>query len=223
MLPFARMLQYGGVVRRNTIISYFEDYTSSTVKVSGSALYDPSPFFYTNGYNAVRFMAAPSKIEIGTGGIPAALVIGDSTDFVIQGYVYLTGTSTQMLIGNLINGTGTGSFWVTLNNTFGVSSQISLDGYSTTGAVQRFRFGTTGSTKIPTDTWVHIKLERVGTNLSFYIDNVQVGASQSMTLGFMNTSSNILCIGSSVDNTYQLLGAIDSFTMSTSSSTGDII
>lgn len=107
----------------------------------------------------------------------------------------------------------------TLNNTYQVQSQISIDGFSTTGAVQRFRFGTTGTTKIPTDRWVKVKLERVGTALSFYIDDVQIGASQTMTLGFQNTSQNIMKIGTSSDNLYQILGAIDSLTMSTSTST----
>lgn len=206
-------------VRTNTIISYLQDYTAVPITVQGTPgniLYEPSTLYYTDGYNAIRILSATSYVQIGTGGLPLSLRIGNNTNFTIETYVYLTGNTTQMLIGNLVNATGTGDYWITLNNTFQVSSQISLDGYSTTGSVQRFRFGTTaGSTTIPINTWVKIKLERIGSLLSFYLNDVQVGSSQTMTLGFSSTSSNILKIGNSTDNVYQLLGAIDSFVIST--------
>ncbi len=219
MLPFP-IISKTEVLKVNTIIQYLQEYTSVPITVVGAEtdiLYDPSPFYYTDGYNAIRIIRPTSYVQIGTGGVPSAFQINNNTNFKIETSVYLTGTSTQMLIGNLINGTGTGSYWITLNNTYQVPSQISLDGYSTTGAVQRFRFGTSGSTKMPTDQWVKIKLERVGSLLSFFINDVQIGASQTMTLGFQNTSGNVMKLGSSTDNTYQLLGAIDSFVMSTSS------
>lgn len=217
MLPFP-IISNNNVVKTNTIIKYLKDTTGLTVSVVGGAniLYNPSPFYYTDGYNAVRYIAGTSYIQVGSGGVPAPFQIGDSTNFKIETYLYLTGSTTQMLIGNLNNNLGTGSYWLTLNNTYQVQSQISLDGYSTTGAVQRFRFGTTaGSTTLPKDTWIKIKLERVGTLLSFYINDIQVGASQTMNLGF-NPSGNTYRIGLSSDGAYQLLGAIDSFVISTS-------
>lgn len=222
MIPFARLLKYGNniITHTNTIIKYLKDYTSVSVSVVGSAaeiLYEPSPFYNADagstGWDAIRFLSGTPSVQIGAGGVPLALEIGDSTDFVIESYLYLSSTSVQMLIGNLSNSAGTGSYWLTLNNTFGVQSQVSLDGTSTSGTIQRFRFGTTGDVKLPVDRWIHIKLQRIGSSLSFYLDGVQVGASQVMTMGFRNVSTNVMRIGCSSDSAYPLRGAIDSFRM----------
>lgn len=216
MLPFP-IVSNTTVPKTNTIIKYLKTATGSDVTVAGGTniSYNPSTLYYTDEYNAIRFIANPSYLQMAGSGVPPAFQIGNSTNFKIETYVYLTGTSSQMLVGNLLNGSGTGSYWVTLNNTFQVPSQISLDGYGTNGSVLRYRFGTSGSTQIPVNTWLKIKLERVGTLLSFYINDTQVGASQTMTYGF-NNHGNAYRIGASTDGVYQLVGAIDSFRISTS-------
>lgn len=215
MIPFVRMLKYGGTPYRNAneIISAIQNQMKNFVILSSTseASLDLSPSnFVTYRNNAIQF-AVPGYIQLSTSGVPLVYQILNSTDFVIESNVYLTSTATQILVGNLNNNSGTGSYWVTLNNVFGAASQISIDGYSTTGAVQRFRFGV-GSTKLPVNTWFKIKLQRVGTNLSFWLNDVQVGASQTMTLGFAS-SGNALRIGNSTDGAIPLIGIIDNYRM----------
>ncbi len=215
MIPFARMVKYGGTPYRNTneIISVIQNQMKDFVILSSSSeeSLDLSPSnFVTSRNNAIQF-AVSGYIQLSTSGVPMVYQILDSTDFVIESNVYLTSTATQILVGNLNNNVGTGSYWVTLNNVFGTASQISIDGYSTTGSVQRFRFGV-GSTKLPVNTWFKIKLQRVGTNLSFWLNDVQVGASQTMTLGFA-ASGNALRIGNSTDGAIPLIGIIDNYRM----------
>ena len=213
MIPFSRMVQYGGTPYRNIneIISVIQNQIKDFVLLSSTnpVNLNLSPTnFATSSNNAIQFSTA-GYIQFGTSGVPLVYKILDSTDFVIQSNIYLTSTATQLLVGNLNNGSGTGSYWLTLNNVFGSASMISLDGYSTTGAVQRFRFGV-GSTKLPINTWVNIKLERIGTNLSFYMNGTQVGASQVMNLGFAGTANNMR-IGNSTDNAIPFIGYIDNF------------
>ena len=146
-------------------------------------------------------------IKIGD-GLPVSTRIGNTTNFYIDSYIKLRSTAPQILVGNLKNSDGTGSYWVTLNNTFQVASQISIDGYDTTGVVQRFRFGT-GT--LPINTWLHLRLERVGTQLKFFINGAQVGATQTMTKGFGGSAANQLYVGKSSDNAFLLNGLIDDF------------
>lgn len=213
MLPFP-IISNTDVPKVNKIVQYLKNSTGLSVTVAGGAniQYDPSTLYYTEPYNSIRFLANPAYVQVGSSGVPAAFQILDGTNFKIETYLYLTGTTPQMLVGNLRNSTGSGSYWITLNNTYQEQSQISLDGYSTTGAVQRFRFGTG---KLPTNTWFKLKLERVGTVLSFYINDSQVGSSQTMNFGF-GTSGNVYRIGTSSDGEFQLLGAVDNFSFSTS-------
>lgn len=216
MIPFARLIKYGGTPYRNNneIISVLQNQMKNFVILSSTSesSLDLTPSnFVTSRNNAIQF-AVSGYVQLGSSGVPPVYQIQDSTDFVIESNVYLTSTATQLLVGNLNNNAGTGSYWVTLNNVFGTTSQISLDGYSTTGAVQRFRFGV-GSTKLPVNTWFKIKLQRVGSSLSFWLNDVQVGASQTMTLGFAS-SGNTLRIGNSTDNAIPLIGIIDNYRMS---------
>jgi|SRR6478609_6442249 len=214
MIPFARIVKYGNTSydNPNKIISVLQNQMHDFVVKSSNINVTPTNFV-TSQNNAIQFPAS-GYLQIGSGGVPSVFSIGNSTNFVIESNVYLTSTATQILVGNLNNNLGTGSYWVTLNNVFGAASQISLDGYSTTGSVQRFRFGV-GSTKLPINTWFKIKLQRVGTNLSFWLNDVQIGTSQVMSLGF-SSSSNTLRIGNSTDNAIPLIGIIDNYRMTMS-------
>ncbi len=162
----------------------------------------------TTGKGSLDFSNnANAFIKIGD-GLPVGTRIGDAADFYIDTYIKLRSNASQMLIGNLRNSNGTGSYWLTLNNTFQVASQISLDGYDTTGAVQRFRFGT-GT--LPLNTWLHIRLQRVGTELKFYLNGTQIGATQTMTKGFGGNSANQLYVGKTTDDAFLMNGLIDDF------------
>lgn len=167
-----------------------------------------SDLFSASAAEAVTLSVLNGSVRMvnSLGQIPPSLIPGNIDDFVISAEVNLTGTGVYVLLGNLVDGAGSGSFWLSLNNTYQVASQISLDGYDANGAVQRFRFG---SGKLPTGAWTTLKLQRVSGVLSFYLNGVQVGASQSMPNGFRNNAMlNPLMIGSSADNAYKLAGQV---------------
>ncbi|HDR2377138.1 TPA: hypothetical protein QCH88_004385 [Enterobacter asburiae] len=181
----ARLQKYGVVTKGPALVV-----GSETTTVKGS-------LDFKNNANAF--------IKIGD-GLPVDTRIGDATNFYIDTHVKLRSNAPQMLIGNLRNSNGTGSYWITLNNTFQVASQISLDGYDTAGAVQRFRFGT-GT--LPLNTWLHIRLQRIGAELKFYLNGTQVGATQTMQKGFGGNTTNQLYVGKTTDNAFLMNGLID--------------
>lgn len=211
MIPIPRMVQYGNNVGTNTIISNIESHSLQPVTLSSldRNILDTRPsLYFSASLNAINFKS-PSYVQISSTGMPSYYNIQNSTDFYIETYIYLTSTQTMMLCGNLNNNTGTGNYWVTLNNTFQQSSQISLDGYDINNTVQRFRFGLNQT--LPLNTWTKIRLQRTSSVLSFYINDVQVGSSLTMANGFRNTSTNSFRIGESSDGVYPLAGCIDSF------------
>lgn len=207
MLPFPRLIQYGNstVPSENIIITFLK--TGGTLTKTN--INESPTDYYTHSYNAIQFNSGQASIQVGSNGIPAIWQIGNSTNFRIETYVKLTNTSAKILCGNLNNSNGSGSWWLTINNVYQVSAAISLDGYSTTGAIQRFRF--TGMTTLPINVWNQIVLERIGSTLTCYINGTSIG-STTMTLGFQ-VNSNAFRVGNSVDNAYSFNGIIDSFHM----------
>lgn len=211
MIPFPRMTQYGNVVGTNTIISNIESHSLQSVTLSSldRNILDTRPsLYFSASLNAIHFKSA-SYVQISSTGMPSYYNIQNSTDFYIETYVYLTSTQTMMLCGNLNNNTGSGNYWITLNNTFQQSSQISLDGYDINNTVQRFRFGLNQT--LPVNTWTKIRLQRASSVLSFYLNDVLVENSVSMPNGFRNTSTNAFRIGETSDGVYPLSACIDSF------------
>jgi len=202
MLPFPIISQRTVLPGENTIITFLK--TGGTVTKTN--INEAPNDFYTESYNAIQFNTGSANIQVGSGGIPPIWQIGNSTDFRIETYVKLTNTSTKILCGNLQNN-GTGSWWLVLNNTFAPASVVALDGYSTTGAVQRFHF--TSMTTLPINAWHHIVVERIGTNLTCTIDGNLLG-TLTMTLGFQS-QANPFRVGDSTDNAYPFNGIIDSF------------
>lgn len=204
MLPFPIISKRTVRPPENTIITMLKTggpLTLTNVNVSPND-------YHTESFNAIQFNQGISNIQVGTGGIPSIWQIGNNTDFTIETYVKLTGTSTRILCGNLQNN-GTGSWWMVLNNTFAPASAIALDGYSTTGAVQRFHFTTL--TTLPSGVWHHIVLKRTGTSLTCTLNGTLLG-TLTMTLGFQQ-HPNAFRVGDSTDNAYPFNGVIDSFTM----------
>lgn len=204
MLPFPIINQLTVLPPGNTILSFLS--TGGTL--SEVNINDKPTDFITQSYNAIQFNSGTSYIQVGSSSIPSIWQIGNNTDFKIETYVKLTGTSTRILCGNLRNN-GTGSWWVVLNNTFQDSSVVALDGFSTTGAVQRFHF--TNQAQLTSGIWHHVVLERIGTSLTCTLDGVLLG-TLTMTLGFQS-HSNPFRVGDSTDNAYPFNGIIDSFTM----------
>lgn len=195
------------IIQVNTIISFL----SAQGTLTKVGIDEKPTDYFTASLNALKFANdTSSKIQVGTSGVPAAWQIANNTNFVIETYVKLPDTSTRILCGNLNNNAGSGSYWLTLNNTFGTSCQLSMDGYSTTGAVQRFRFGTT-TTKLPINTWNHIVITRNGSTLEVVLNGTSLG-TLTMSLGFQN-HSNPFTVGNSTDNAYNFNGSIDSFHM----------
>lgn len=176
----------------------------------GTVNINPLPVDTVSGLGSIR-LASAGRIEVGT-TFPSGCAIGNNTNFDFKVYVKLTTTAPQMWCGNLRNATGTGNYWITLNNTYQQACQLSFDGISTAGGVQRFRFGV-GST-IPTNRWVKLELKRVNKQLSFYIDDVQVDSVLSMPNGFVTTYTYPFNVGGSVDDTYLLSGWIDDLSLS---------
>jgi len=204
MLPFPIINKLTERPSENTIITFLK--TGGTLTKTN--INESPNDFFTESYNAIQFNSGSANIQVGSGGIPAIWQIGNSTNFRIETYVKLSNTGTKILCGNLQNN-GTGSWWMVLNNVFQNSTAVALDGFSTTGAVQRFHF--TGMTTLPINVWNHIVLERIGSTITCYINGTSIG-SLTMTLGFQ-THSNAFRVGDSTDNAYSFNGIIDSFKM----------
>lgn len=214
MIPFPIMSTYGNVLAAsNTIITFLE----KSGEISTNLINDNPDDYFSASYNAILFSDSNlSRIQYTTSGVPSSFVIQDDTDFTIDTYVKFSTTQVRLLCGNLRNSAGTGSYWVTLNNTFGEQCQVSIDGYSTTGVVQRFRFGTVNP-KLAVDTWNHVVISRIGTVLEVVLNDISLG-TQSMPLGFSNSSTNLFTVGNSSDFQYNFNGTMDSFIISTKQS-----
>lgn len=194
------------IIQVNTIISFL----SAQGTLTKIGIDEKPTDYFTASLNALKFAnSTSSKIQVGTSGVPAAWQIANNTNFVIETYVKLPDTSTRILCGNL-NNSGTGSWWVVLNNTFGTACQVAMDGFSTTGSVQRFHLGTSPST-LAINTWHHIVITRNGSTFQVVLNGTSLG-TLIMSLGFQN-HSNPFTVGNSTDNAYNFNGSIDSFHM----------
>ena len=186
----------------STIQNTIKDYC--TYSAGASINLNPSTFT-TSSNNAIEFNNG--YVQLSTQSIPTSYVIGNSTNFTIETNLYLRDTSVQMLIGNLSNSAGSGSYWITLNNTFQQACMVSIDGFNAS-TVNRYRFG--AGLNIPINQWCTLKIERIGTVLSVYLNGTLVGSSQTMSVGFTN-QTNPMRIGLTSDGAYPLNGIIDNF------------
>ena len=160
-----------------------------------------APISIRNLYNHPQFTK--------DGQTPPSFLPGDNNDFLLTSKVSLTTQNQQQLFGNLANGAGAGSFWVTLNNTYIAESPISIDGFDTTGTIFRARFG---SGKLTANVAHDIRIERKAGALTVTLDGVVMG-SVSMPRGFAKSSPPYpMYLGSCADGAMQLTGTVYTFT-----------
>lgn len=166
-------------------------------------------FGYTGPDRPLLYLRSANCPQISKAGKrPASLIPGDSNNFLLTATVTLSGQNAQILFGNLRNGTGSGTFWITLNNTYIASTLLSIDGYDTSGNIWRARFGTG---KLTINTPHTVRLERKAGMLTCTIDGVAYPAV-SMPKGFSLTVVDYpLYLGNSVDSAFPLGGTVIAF------------
>lgn len=168
---------------------------------------DFAPWFdYSGADNPILMSRSANCPQLSKSAkIPQSLIPGNSNDFILTATVTLSNQNAQALMGNLLNGSGSGTFWITLNNTYVASTLIAFDGYDTGGGIWRARFG---SGKLTINTPHTIRLERKGNVLSCMIDGISY-PDASMPKGFSLTSATYpLYVGNSVDGAYPLTGTV---------------
>lgn len=186
-------------------------YLKQSLSLPNASATDYSPWFdYTGIDDPIDFTSATAqgfpKFAKGT-GIPQTLLPGDANDFVLTARFTLLNQNTCELFGNLINGNGTGSFWITLNNTYIASSLLSIDGYDTSGNIWRARFG---SGKLTMNAPHLLSIERKSGMLKVSLDGVTY-PSVAMPKGFALTYGYPLAIGATADAALKLTGKVEQF------------
>ena len=155
-----------------------------------------SPFSVAEGQWSNYFDGTDDFVNIGT-NYPAALDLG-SSNFTIEGFVYLQAATKQLLVGNLNDSNGTCTFFVMLNNT-------------TASARYEVKLGGTaynlGTGTVPTNQWVHVCLIRSGTNVYLFENGEQVGDTQPFS-GSITSVSNQLRVGGASTGQYDLNGYV---------------
>lgn len=144
-------------------------------------------------------------------GVPSGLVIQAGKDFHIEMDVKTNSANApQMLFGDLVDSNGSGTYWVTINNTYQVSCMVSLDclgaglGISST---KRFRFGL-GTTKFPHGVVKRLVIKRVSGVISASLDGVAFPETYTDNSGFAPVSNTPFAIGGSSDGKYLFSGTI---------------
>jgi len=151
------------------------------------------------GGASIAFDGAGDYLSLGTPSTYTYLDIG-SVDFTVEFWVYTNGTSTYAVLGNLVNSSGSGHFWLTLNSTY---TGLHTVGFAAAGT--NYKFGTSALT---TGAWTHIELSRSGTSLYCFVDGVQLGTTQTLN-NFTGTLTNDMRIGTTTDGAMSLNGYID--------------
>ena len=151
-----------------------------------------SPFSQTGWSNF--FNGSSDFLNIGT-GYPSALDLG-SSNFTIEGWVYLQAATKQLMLGNLNDTNGTCTFFVMLNNT-------------TASARYEIKLGSTaynlGTGTIPTNQWVHVCLMRSGTSVYLFENGAQIGTTQTYS-GSITSSTNQMRVGGAVAGQHPFSG-----------------
>lgn len=132
--------------------------------------------------------------------------------FELEMVLWLNSTAVMQPLGNLVNGSGSSDYSLTLNNTYETVCKFSLDGMEMS-LTKRLRFGI-GSEKLPTGRWVNLKLTRLADKgtFQFLIDNVLVSFFSNIT-SFNNVQPNLFRIGTSSDGAYPLNGILAKMTV----------
>lgn len=144
-------------------------------------------------------------------GVPAGMAIRANTDFRIEMDVKTNlANAFQMLFGDLVDNSGTGTYWVAINNTYEATNMVSLDclGVGLGGIyTKRFRFGL-GATKFPHGVVKRLVIKRVSGVITASLDGVAFPESYTDNSGFAPVSNTPFAIGGSSDNRYLFSGTI---------------
>lgn len=139
------------------------------------------------------------------------MAIRANTDFRIEMDVKTNLTSThQMLFGDLVDNNGTGTYWVTINNTYQTSCMVAVECLGVglgVGSTKRFRFGL-GTTKFPHGVVKRLVIKRVSGVITASLDGVAFPESYTDNSGFAPVSNTPFAIGGSSDNRYLFSGTI---------------
>ena len=153
-----------------------------------------TPFSKADGRWSNYFNGSSDFLNIGS-GYPASLDLG-SSNFTIEGWVYLQASTKQLLLGNLNNSSGTCTFFVILNNT-------------SASARYEIKFGSSsfnlGTGTLPTNQWVHVCVMRSGTSIFLFENGAQVGTTQTLS-GSITSSTNQMRVGGAIAGEYPLSG-----------------
>jgi len=164
---------------------------------------NPKPTYTTpylgDGYYSNLFDGSSGYLNLGT---PSALQVG-SNNFTIEAWIFPMSTGPMLILGNLNNGSGTGSYWLIVNSTFSGGSLFQL-GYNSSSTGYNIQVGTGTLT---TYTWHHVAVSRSGSNVYFFLDGAQVGATNtSIGSRVIDSNSNTFYIGYAVSGSYYVNG-----------------
>ncbi len=170
----------------------FRDIKGHVITNSGVTRSATQSKFY--GYSG--YFNGSSYLSLGTATAVPDWYIG-LFDFTISFWVYVTGTGTYAVIGNLLDGNGTGHFWVVLNSTYtGLHTiQFGIQGHT-------YKFG---AATLTTNSWQHVRLSRVGTSFYCFVGGSQLGTTQTIA-NFTGTLNNDMRIGITSDGVLPLAG-----------------
>lgn len=140
--------------------------------------------------------------------IPAGLTIKANTDFNIEVDITTSLTTNQMILGDLHNTIGTGTWWLMINNTFQTTAMITLDMQGQPGATaKRFRFGI-GATKFATNTKKRLRVKRVAGVITASLDGVAFPESYTDQFGPTNYPSYYMTFGGTSDGLLLFKGTL---------------
>jgi hypothetical protein len=124
----------------------------------------------------------------------------DTSDYTIEVWLKPRDTAVSIVCGNLYNQSGTGRYWVTLNNTFQGFATVAFGNMNITP-----RFGTT---PFPINIWSHLALSCSGGTLRCFLNGKQIGPSIANPIS-SGIKTNQYMIGSSSDTQFTYNGLMD--------------
>lgn len=145
-------------------------------------------------------------------------------EFTLEAWVYISSAETNSTVVAIVAHDG---------NSSNLSYRLSITKHTATPSLQ-FGFSTNGSTyvhslvyggsssTIPTDTWLHVAIDRDGADkMRLWLDGVMRGSKLSAT-GTAFNSANALGIGATGTGNDALMGSLDEVRISSISRYGDV-
>jgi hypothetical protein len=170
----------------------FIDNSTNNFTITPTGTPQVTPYFYPSGFTAPTASPGAGYFNGTTDylglGSQANLQLSNS-DFTIETWIYPQGTGVMHILGNLNNGTGSGSYWYMVNPTFGGGSLFQF----ATGTGVNVQKGTA---PLSLNNWHHIAVTRSGSNIRLYLDGAQVGTTDtSIGSGTITSSGNAFAVG----------------------------